>query len=164
MDLVIFVFPLFLVVVLIVAVWNDHTCMDCCVLCSLCRQWTALSSSVLLNFHWLSCHSTNWLPKSLGSFNNCLLMVIEVPGSAFLVPVQMGRRWEVKISVIQEPNNFQYTPNLVQKWWSRTVFTTLTGGCAPTEQGASFLPAEEEDGEPGWLWVRCVLVAGLSCS
>lgn len=140
------------------ATWNDHTCMNCCVLCSLSTQWTELSSSVLLNFHRSSCHSSNCLPKSLGSFNNCLLMAIEIPGSAFIVPMQMGHRWEVKISVFQEPNNFQYTPNLVQKWWSRAVLTALTGGCAPTEWAAPFLPAEEE------LQLRMVLAVGEVCA
>lgn len=34
---------------------------------------TALSSSVLLNFsRWSSCRFSDWLPKSLGSLNNCL--------------------------------------------------------------------------------------------
>lgn len=80
-------------------------------------------------------------------------MVREVPGSSFLVPVQMGHRWGVNISVIQEPNNLQYTPDLVQKRWSRAVLTALTGGCAPTEWAAPFLPAGEE------LQLRMVFLA-----
>lgn len=63
-----------------------------------------------------------------------MLIVIEAPASTFFVPVHMGHRWDVKISVIQEPNNLWSTPNPVQQQWPRAVLTALPGGCAPSGQ------------------------------
>lgn len=88
-------------------------------------------------------------------------MVIEVPVSAFLLPVQMGHRWEVKF----------------MSSWDQITSAHTKSGSEMMTQGSSYSPqrwmcthpvgssiSAAEDGAPGWLWVRCVLVAGLSSS
>ena len=95
-----------------------------------------------------------------------MLVVIEVPASAFLVPVQMVNRWDVKISVVHEPNNLWSAPNPVRKWWPRAVLTALSCRRAPSGH-RHFCPQRRSCSQrlrPGGPWARCVVRQGSAAS
>lgn len=82
-----------------------------------------------------------------------MLIAIKVPASTFLMPVQTGHGWDIRISVIQEQTDLWSMPNAVEKWWSRAVLTALPGGCAPGGQVHLCLRKSWS----WWLWSQLAL-------